>query len=131
MTNDKILELARRHLKLTWVNDDPEDLIAFARSLLEEERKDSGVDKQLNAYKTLVDSLEKQISFHARRRKQHEEAVATLESERECNARLTAELSEKAELIAAAEAVIEQWEPPLCPVIYRLLDVIERMKENA
>jgi len=41
MTTDKILELARRHLKLTWVNDNPEELIAFAHALLEADRESS------------------------------------------------------------------------------------------
>ena len=44
------------------------------------------VDRQLNAYKTLVDSLENRISSHRGRQKQYEEAVTTLASERECNA---------------------------------------------
>ena len=39
MNNDKILEIARRHLKLTWVNDDPEELIAFAQSVIEASQK--------------------------------------------------------------------------------------------
>jgi hypothetical protein len=47
------------------------------------------VDRQLNAYKTLVDSLENRISSHRGRQKQYEEAVTTLASERECNAILT------------------------------------------
>jgi len=46
------------------------------------------------------------------------------------NAGQAAEREKYAELIAAAEAVIKQWEPPVCPVIYRLLDVIERMKNE-
>jgi hypothetical protein len=35
MNDEKILELASRHLKLTWINDSPEDLIAFAKALIE------------------------------------------------------------------------------------------------
>ncbi len=46
------------------------------------------VDRQLNTYKTLVDSLENRISSHRGRQKQYE-AVTTLASEREYNAILT------------------------------------------
>ena len=35
MTPDKILEIAHETVRLTWINDSPEDLIAFAQSVIE------------------------------------------------------------------------------------------------
>lgn len=54
------------------------------------------------------------------------------------NASQQAEREKHQELIAAAEAVIDRWNTPLwkdveptAEVIYRMRDVIERMKEKA
>ena len=41
MTPEKILELAHETVRLTWINDSPEDLIAFAQSVIEAERESS------------------------------------------------------------------------------------------
>ena len=72
-----------------------EDLIAFAHAIIETEREISGECKKLMAYKALVESLEARIASHESNRLRYQEARDTLESERECNARLTEELSDR------------------------------------
>ena len=41
MTPEKIIEIAHETVRLTWINDSPEDLIAFAQSVIEAERESS------------------------------------------------------------------------------------------
>ena len=102
MDKEKILEIAKPHD--TWNSGftdkeyygfTTEDLIAFAHAIIETERESSGVDKKLLAYKTLVESLEARIASHENNRLSYQEARDTLESERECNKRLTEELAER------------------------------------
>ena len=59
------------------------------------ERASSGIDKKLLAYKMLVKSIEARIAAHENNRLSYQEAMDTLESERECNARLTEELADR------------------------------------
>ena len=99
MTPEKILELARQHGDhdlgdVDWYFYNP-DLIAFAQAIIETEREISGKCKKLMAYKALVESLEARIASHESNRLRYQEARDTLESERECNARLTEELAER------------------------------------
>lgn len=82
------------HQQIDW-KFGQEDLIAFAQLIIEAERESSGVDKKLFAYKTLVESLEARIASHENNRLSYQEARDTLESERECNKRLTEELAER------------------------------------
>ena len=58
--------------------------------------------KRVSSYRTLVSSLESQISRHRANASEAAGAIRTLDSERAANATLTAEL---AELLAAIEAM--------------------------
>ncbi len=96
MKTEKIIEIARR-----FDPDEPDfvmtedTLIAFAQSVIEEERGSSGIGKKLSAYKTLVESLEARMANLEKNRLRYQEAMDTLESERKCNAKLTEELAER------------------------------------
>jgi hypothetical protein len=54
MTPEKILELAHETVRLTWINDSPEDLIAFAQSVLEAEQKVTPIKVPPEVYNQLV-----------------------------------------------------------------------------
>ena len=134
MNSEQILEIARRFttpapdcqilfgedgnptgetLNLMMLNFCEEELIAFAQSVIEEERDTT---KQLAAYKTLVGSFEKQITAYRQRLKELEGAEASLDSERECNAELTKELeaqesSERAAYWLLPGGVIVEYNP--------------------
>lgn len=54
---------------------------------------DEPVCKRCLAYKSLVASLETQLSWHRNQSTKYNEAIKTLDSERECNDKLTKELS--------------------------------------
>ncbi len=108
MTPEKIFEIAHRYsdkayptpddppsLKMAYWEFREKDLIAFTKAIIEAERESSGVDKKLLAYKALVESLEARIASYEKTRLSYQEARDTLESERECNARLTDELAEQ------------------------------------
>ena len=41
MTPEQIIEIAHETVRLTWINDSPEDLIAFAQLVIEEDRESS------------------------------------------------------------------------------------------
>ena len=41
MTQEQIIEIACETVRLTWVNDSPEDLIAFAKAIIEADRESS------------------------------------------------------------------------------------------
>ena len=101
MDKEKILEIAKPHD--TWNSGftdkeyygfTTEDLIAFAHAIIETERESSGECKKLLAYKTLAESLEARLASHEKNRLSYQEAIEALESERECNARLTKELAD-------------------------------------
>ena len=54
MTPDKILEIAHETVRLTWINDSPEDLIAFAQSVIEAEQKATPIEVPPEVYNKLV-----------------------------------------------------------------------------
>ena len=51
MQPDKILEIAHETVRLTWINDSPEDLIAFAQSVIEAEQKVTPIKVPPEVYK--------------------------------------------------------------------------------
>lgn len=58
------------------------------------------IEKQNSAYRTLVDSLEKQLAILRKKETLCSEAIKTLESEREANTILTTELENRDAIIA-------------------------------
>ena len=51
--------------------------------------------KQIGSYKTLTKALEEQVSHHRRLSERYQESIKTMQSERDANAILTAELAER------------------------------------
>lgn len=83
--------------------------------------------KRCNSYVLLASSLEEQIDIHREREAKYYEAIKTLESEREANARLTAELeatqlehkmpidmSEDKRMIVQLRGLVEDLKAQLC-----------------
>ena len=54
MQPDKILEIAHETVRLTWINDSPEDLIAFAQSVIEAEQKVTPIKVPPEVYNQIV-----------------------------------------------------------------------------
>ena len=57
MTPEKIIELAHETVRLTWINDSPEDLIAFAQSVIEAEQKATPIEVPPEVYNKLVEDV--------------------------------------------------------------------------
>ena len=57
MTPEKILELAHETVRLTWINDSPEDLIAFAQLVIESEQKATPIEVPPEVYNKLVEDV--------------------------------------------------------------------------
>lgn len=81
--------------------------------------------KQIAAYKLLTESQEAQLSQHRAQADKFREAIATLQSEREANAILTAAIERKdallRKLIAALDSDrhdIDDWPPESCEAVY-------------
>ena len=85
--------------------------------------------RQVSAYKLLTESLEKQLSHHSAKADEYRAAIATLESERQANAILTAERDEllakeqQARLLAEGSAMVRDAENA------ELLGQIKQMRE--
>ena len=54
MNDEKIIELAHETVRLTWINDSPEDLIAFAQLVIEAEQKATPIEVPPEVYNKLV-----------------------------------------------------------------------------
>ena len=85
--------------------------------------------RQVAAYKLLTESLEKQLSHHSAKADEYRTAIATLESERQANAILTAERDEllakeqQARLLAEGSAMVRDAE------IAELSAQVEKMRK--
>ena len=74
--------------------------------------------KQIAAYKLLTESQEAQLSQHRAQADKFREAIATLQSEREANAILTAAIERKDALLKQAlEAMQEYFDPDLDGIV--------------
>ena len=67
MKTEKIIEIAHETVRLTWINDSPEDLIAFAHAIIEAQRDTTTIEvptvvwdklKDVNTVKDLIRALE-------------------------------------------------------------------------
>jgi len=83
--------------------------------------------KQIAAYKLLTESQEAQLSQHRAQADKFREAIATLQSEREANAILTAAIERKdallRRLIAALDLDrhdVDDWPPDSCEAVYAI-----------
>jgi len=54
MTPEKILELAHETVRLTWINDSPEDLIAFAQSVIEAVQEETTIKVPASVFVKIV-----------------------------------------------------------------------------
>lgn len=70
--------------------------------------------KQIAAYKLLTESQEAQLSQHRTQADKFREAIATLQSEREANAILTADIERKDALLRRALEAMTHGCPPGC-----------------
>lgn len=54
MDKEKILEIAHETVRLTWINDSPEDLIAFAQSVIEAVQEETTIKVPASVFVKIV-----------------------------------------------------------------------------